>query len=199
MASLLIDSHYFPPLTYLSSLSHTTHCYFYIYDRFQKMTFRNRCVIAGANGPITLSVPLKGGRDQKGFLKEIEIDQNTAWQSNHWKSICSCYNHSPWFDHYRESLRPFFEKEYRLLADLNLEVFGWVLQQLQWPLNFSISDLPDGHYHDLRNAFTPKKLKTLGTPFTYHQVFQERIGFQPHLSVLDLLFCTGPRAGELLK
>ena len=36
-------------------------------------------------------------------------------------------------------------------------------------------------------------------PFTYGQVFEERLGFLPNLSILDLLFCCGPNAKVLLK
>jgi hypothetical protein len=31
-------------------------------------------------------------------------------------------------------------------------------------------------------------------PRSYWQVFQHRYGFQPNLSILDLLFCMGPEA-----
>ena len=32
-----------------------------------------------------------------------------------------------------------------------------------------------------------------------HQVFEEKIGFHPNLSVMDLLFCVGPQSSDLLK
>ncbi|HUR10243.1 MAG TPA: WbqC family protein [Flavitalea sp.] len=199
MIPILVEYQYFPSLTYLAALSHSTHIIFYTYDQFRKMSFRNRCVIAGANGPLLLTVPLKGGRDQKSFSKEIEIDNRIRWQSSHWKSICSAYNHSPWFDQYRDSLQPIFENQYQLLNDLSLDVFEWILNQLGWHFTHTSGDVPDREFIDLRNTFTPKNTRVNPIPYVYRQVFQERIGFLPNLSVIDLIFCIGPRAGELLK
>jgi hypothetical protein len=36
-------------------------------------------------------------------------------------------------------------------------------------------------------------------PLKYRQVFEERIGFIPNLSILDLIFCEGKRAAEMLN
>ena len=33
----------------------------------------------------------------------------------------------------------------------------------------------------------------------YPQVFEEKTGFIPNLSVLDLIFCVGPQAGFVLE
>jgi hypothetical protein len=53
---------------------------------------------------------------------------------------------------------------------------------------------------DWRNKLTPKLLQSdAGTPVLYHQVFEERIGFIPHLSILDLLFCEGKNARRILE
>jgi hypothetical protein len=52
---------------------------------------------------------------------------------------------------------------------------------------------------DWRNKLTPKSIQTgFPNPVRYHQVFEERIGFIPHVSILDLLFCEGKNARHIL-
>lgn len=54
---------------------------------------------------------------------------------------------------------------------------------------------------DGRGAVNEKNnsLSPTGRTIKYHQVFEERNGFLPGMSVLDLLFCEGNRAVEILK
>ena len=197
---VFIEYQYFPPVTLFSYLKGFSHCIFFEYDEFRKMSFRNRCVIAGANGPINLTVPVRGGRNQRILSKEVEIDNRIAWQLNHWKSICSCYNHSPWFEHYKHSLLEIFETRYEKLIDLNLAAFRWTIAQLNISTTWETGSVPvDKAFEDLRNRLMPKLLTALPTNVEYRQVFQEQIGFLPHLSILDLLFCTGMKAHSILE
>jgi hypothetical protein len=56
---------------------------------------------------------------------------------------------------------------------------------------------------DFRYVIHPKRpddvLSTLGLERPYYQVFSDRFGFTPHLSVLDLLFNEGPDSLLWLK
>src|SRR5687767_11903066 len=141
MSIVVSEYQYFPPITWFSGLSLPTHCIFYRYDDFRKMSFRNRCVIAGASGPMNLSVPVAGGRNIRLATTEVMIDNRLPWQSNHWKSITSCYNHAPWFEQYRESCREIFENTYERLVDLNRSAFEWVVTQLKVPLTWEEGEL----------------------------------------------------------
>lgn len=200
MSKLVSEYHYFSPVTWFSGLPSSTHCIFFKYDEFRKMSFRNRCVIAGANGPINLSVPIAGGRNIRILSNEVLIDNRLPWQMNHWKSICSCYNHAPWFEAYRDGCQEIFETRYERLVDLNRAIFEWVLQQLKWSFTWEEGVVPEeSEWRDYLNKFTPKKMKEIPVKVKYGQVFQERTGFLPHLSILDMLFCTGPGARALLK
>jgi hypothetical protein len=199
MSLLVSEYHYFSPVTWFSALPPASHCIFFKYDEYRKMSFRNRCVIAGANGPINLSVPILGGRNIRILTNEIMIDNRLPWQNNHWKSICSCYNHAPWFEEYGGGCKKIFETRYERLADLNRAVFEWVLIQIKWPLTWEEGEVNDRTgWISYLNKFVPKKMKDIPATVRYRQVFQERTGFLPHLSILDLLFCAGPLAGELL-
>ena len=202
---LVTDCHYFSPAIFFKKAVNFSHVKIDVYDTCRKMTFRNRCVIAGANGPIILSVPLEDGRDQKKPVKDVRIARGTDWQGQHWKTIVSCYNRSPWFEFYREELESFYRQSYQWLADWNMACAGWMFKKLGFPVELSLTtefqrEYPGPGYLDWRNKLLPKTIRQdFPEAVIYRQVFEERLGFIPHLSVLDLLFCEGKNAANLLS
>jgi len=95
-------------------------------ESFEKQTFRNRCLIKAngrmANGEcVTLTVPVKKV-EHKQLTKDIEISYQTRWQHQHWITLVSAYQHTPYFMYFADYLRPFYEKEYKWLLDLNDEM-----------------------------------------------------------------------------
>ena len=197
--TLLADLQYFSPSIFFFHLSKFKYCVFDQYEHFQKMSFRNRCTLLGGNGPIVLSVPLDGGRNQKNVMRDVRILNKEKWQDRHWKTITSCYNKSPWFENFRDSLEALFLKKHEFLVDWNLTCFYWVADKLSINTTCSLSveyiekyDLTN--YEDWRGKLIPS---TINQEFPvnerYPQVFEDRFGFVPNLSVLDYLFCVGPR------
>jgi len=199
---IVYDLQYFPPVSFFSTLFGETYFYLDIYEVYRKMTFRNRCLIAGAQGIISLSVPLQQGRNQQIPMNEVRISDTEQWQSRHFKSIRSAYNRSPYFDFYQDELAAIYRRPFDLLADWNISCLEWVKEKLAWhaDIRFTESALPyqsDG-ITDLRNRVLPKNYMEWN-PVKYRQVFEERTGFFPNLSILDLLFNCGPRTSELLS
>jgi len=94
---IVSELQYFPPLSFFSTLYRETYVDLDIYEIYRKMSFRNRCLIAGAQGIIHLSVPLLDGRNQQLPMNEVLISDTEKWQSRHFKSIRSAYNRSPFF------------------------------------------------------------------------------------------------------
>jgi len=166
------------------------------------MSFRNRCSIAGSNGVINLSVPLEKGRSQKLLLKDVKISYTENWQEQHWRSISACYGNSPFFEFYKEGLFELFQKKHAYLIDLNWQNLEWVnkrlklIAQIEKTDDFQIN--PPQNYHDARNSIKPNTIHEVKQIITYQQVFEDRIGFKPHLSILDLMFCNGPASKSLL-
>jgi hypothetical protein len=196
----LAEIQYFPPISFFKISYSETYIYLDQYEHYRKMSFRNRCLIAGANGIISLSVPLLQGREQRAPVNEVRIAGSEDWQARHWKSIRSAYNRSPFFDHYHDELEALFRRRFMLLADWDLECLKWVKEKLGWPPEIRLTE-PErqpGPWEDHRNQVLPKNYMQQ-TPLRYRQVFEERTGFYPNLSILDLLFNTGKRAGELLR
>ncbi len=199
---LIVDLQYFPPISFFSTLFKYLHVEIDIYEPYRKMTFRNRCIIAGAEGIVGLSVPLELGRNQRKPLTEVMISNTENWQTAHWKAMKSCYNRSPFFEFYRDELEGIYGGSFAKLADWNLRCLGWVIKKLIWEGEWKITDSPVAFESrgadDLRDRVLPKNYMQWD-PVQYRQVFHERTGFLPNLSILDLLFNTGPQAGDLLR
>jgi hypothetical protein len=153
-------------------------------------------MIAGGEGKIRLSIPLQSGRETKQVYKDIKISQEYKWQEQHLKTIVSCYKRSPWFEYYQDSLETLYQTKFMFLWDWNLECLNWVLQKMNMIKDFDIIDLG---FSDLENnPFIFRKAIDL-PEVKYNQVFQERIGFQSGVSILDLLFCEGKEAVGILR
>jgi len=170
-------------------------------EHFEKMTFRNRYRVGGANNSILLSVPLVNGRNQHTQMKDVQIYNSEQWQVQHWRTLTSVYRRSPYFEHYEPTLKPLFETRYDLLIDFNRAGVAWAKQQLGIRFEMKETTVFQKDYPpevtDLR--FLKPLKPQAGTFPKYYQVFEDRIGFQPNLSILDLLFSEGPGAVGLLK
>ena len=202
MSQLIIEYQYFGTISAINTLFQLSNIEFEVCETFQKMSFRNRMVVAGSNGLVHLSVPLEKGRDQKQLIKDIRISYSLPWQQQHWRTIESCYNRSPFYEYYRDWLETFFTRKPVFLLDLNREILEWLVKVLKPSGRVSetqdfILEYPAG-VTDLRSRWLPKNFQDEGSAIRYLQVFEDRIGFQPNLSILDLLFCTGPQAHSLL-
>lgn len=198
----VFELQYFPPVTFFTTSLEETYLYLDIYEIYRKMSFRNRCIITGAQGIISLSVPLENGRNQHIPMQEVRISNTGKWQSHHFKSIRSAYNRSPFFDFYQDELSGIFEQPFELLMDWNISCLAWVIKKLNrgQELRYTNSAIPyqGESIEDHRNIVLPKNYMNW-SPVQYRQVFEERTGFLPNLSILDLLFNSGPGAYELLR
>ena len=167
-------------------------------EHFEKMTTRNRYPIAGANNSILLSVPLVNGRNQHVPMADVRIHNETRWQVQHWRTLVSVYKRSPYFEYYEPTLQPLFEQPFTHLTDFNKAGILWAKKQLGLKFELQETETYIKEYPadiaDLRNL----KNITKTTP-KYYQVFEDRIGFLPNLSILDLLFCEGPAAVDALR
>jgi hypothetical protein len=202
---VLVDSQYFYGVDAYKNLYHASHIKIDVYENFRKMSFRNRCRIAGANGRIDLNIPVEGGRDQRRPMKDLKISYREDWQRRHWGAIFSAYGRSPWFEHYREELKNLYEKRVGFLVDWNTQTFEWANKKLGKSPGLSFTEnyrknYPSGEFLDLRNEFMPRNdaRNLLQNLPKYHQVFEHKNGFLPGLSILDLLCCEGPGAAGIL-
>jgi hypothetical protein len=202
---LRAELQYFPPVISFITLLKYKDVDFCLYGPWMRQRFRNRMILAGANGLLVLSIPLEGGRNQKGIYRDIRIDHGGDWQKRHWRSLFSAYGKSPWYFQYADSLEALYRVREKFLVDWNLRCLEWTAGVLRLPAPGQWVDTRDEgrsgqEVFDCSDLVLPSNFQdpSLGPFPRYSQVFEDRIGFQPDLSILDLLFCAGPRSLDIL-
>ncbi len=193
--TVLIDLQYLPNINWILTSIKYKNVKFSLSDISQKMSFRNKCYVVGSNGLITLSIPLQGGRDKKQKLKDIRINNDYQWQILHWKTIQSCYKKSPYFDHFEYVFKPFFQNHFEFLYDFNFKMISKIFSICKLETELSLEpqlnlDTENTEIHDLRNSITPKNYLE-NDCIKYLQVFEDKVGFKPNMSILDLLMNDG--------
>ena len=197
-STALLSSAYFPPVQWMQKLHIYNKVYVERNDNFCKQTYRNRCVIATANGVQALTVPIERFEGAKCPMRDIRISDHGEWRHLHWNAIVSAYGESPFFDYYADDLRPFFERKWKYLFDFNMEIVDKLCELLDVRPHISLTDTyADAALlgaDDLRDVIRPKHpaADPLFTPRPYYQVYASRHGFQSNMSVLDLLCNEGP-------
>jgi len=174
---------------------------FEVEDNYQKQTYRNRTHITHTNGRLLLNIPIKHSKDgTRQKTKDVRVENDFPWQSQHWKSLQTAYRTSPFFEFYEDDLEHLFTKPVEKLMDHNLEIFGVISELIGLDISTSETDQYQVHsnYFDLRTLVVSKSEKPQNfTP--YAQVFQGNHGFLPNLSILDLLFNEGPNTLHYLE
>ena len=224
MKTTLLSTAYLPPIEYILKCMQGP-VTLEVCEHYIKQTYRNRSLIATANGVQALSIPVVHISSKMPIL-DVRIDYATPWQRLHWKTLDTAYNSSPYFLYFQDYIRPFYEKKYEFLFDFNLELMQVILKlfgkdfQPQRTSKFiadysrrdnnrqddstikvgSSTPLEDSKQwddvEDLRHAIHPKRCREAGYPFphpAYTQIFEDRIGFVPNLSIVDYLFNEGNR------
>ena len=202
MSTALLQTTYFGPIQWYQKLYRYDQTLIEQYDSYQKQTYRNRCVIATANGLQALTVPVEHNVQRSMFnvqCKDLRISDHNQWRRVHWNALQSAYSESPFFDYYADDIRPFFEKKYEFLVDFNETIRQTVCDlldihpQVSYTSDFSRQPSDVDDYREVINAKHPQPDEDF-QPRRYWQVFEGKHGFQANLSILDLLFNMGNEA-----
>lgn len=200
MASLFIPT-YFSPIVQYAEIYKADTVVLEVEDNYQKQTYRNRCYIYGANGKLSLNIPVKHP-NQKIRLKtkDILVENDFPWQSKHFKSLQSAYRSSPFFEFLEDDLAVLFNKKYKYLLDINIDTYMFVYETLELDNNTKKTTFyqVNPKQKDCRNLALDKKGVRVKQK-KYVQVFDDKYGFIPNLSILDLLFMEGSNAVSYLE
>lgn len=196
---VLLPIFYLPPISWFSVfLNDETEILFEQFEHFPKQTYRNRTNIYGANGKLSLIIPIK--HTGKRVLNEIEISYAEDWQNLHWKSIRTAYQSSPYFEFYEDRLKKIYDSEEKSLLKFNQASLRIILEILKsekaYSLNNEYIKLPEET--DMREKFSAKQESEFEMD-EYYQTFSDKHGFMKDLSILDLLCNKGPESLTYIK
>ncbi|MDR0962832.1 MAG: WbqC family protein [Mediterranea sp.] len=197
-----LSTAYLAPIQYYSKLLRYDRVYVEQYDHYVKQSYRNRCIIAAPGGELSLTVPIVKPDSGDMLMRDIRISDHGNWRHLHWYALTSAYNHTPFFEYYKDDFAPFYEQKYTFLIDFNEALCRQVCSLIDiQPLvertaSYHIAPLPGAD--DFRERIHPKKaFRTEDSDFVprpYYQLFEQRHGFLPNLSIVDLLFNMGPES-----
>ncbi len=195
----LFSLSYWGPISYYAKLIRYEEVVLEQFDNFQKQSYRNRCYIDGPNGALMLNLSID--HLHKGLMKETRIAPEQNWSQQHWQALQTSYNNSPFFDSLAPEIQSFYEHAPAHLAEVNLASTRLVLKWLRADVKLHLSESWQATWpeiQDHRQDFSPKK-RSFVQAKPYPQVFDHKHGFQPELSILDLIFNEGPAAYDYLQ
>lgn len=203
MSEPLIESQCLPPIPSLQRFFQKKTVWIEVHENYQKRSFRNRFQLAGPNGVERFSIPLAKGKNQGQQISQVQIAYDDDWIRTLSGMFQTNYGSAPFYEHYIQGLMSIFLKEEPLLLDLNMNLLTWVIKVIKVDISIKTTIVyepnPLNDYQDLRNEITPKSLNSQESTLIYNQVYEEKHGFIPNLSILDMIMCCGPESASLLQ
>ena len=203
--TLLLAAAYLGPVDFYARLYGCNKVCIEQWDHYVKQTYRNRCRILAAGGVVqTLTVPVVKPEYEKMPYKDIRISDHGDWRHLHWQALVSAYRNSPYFEYYEEDFLPFYTRKYEFLLDFNLSLQEMICKLIGIETDVELTshyiDAAEAKfYRDYREIADPGRKDCTINVGPYYQVFPTSEGFQPNLSIVDLLFNMGPESLIVLR
>ena len=213
---MLLTTAYFPPVSWFAAVAKSftlspdrvipSVVWLEACENYQKQSWRNRCRILTAGGTEDLRVPVvhEGGTYQLP-IRQIRVDYTEPWVVRTQRAIDSAYESSAYYEYYRDEVFALMDRRPETLWELNLSLIRFFLAKTGIAADIRLTESweREAAGEDLRYVIHPKRpdpvLARLGLEKPYFQVFSGKFGFQPNLSVMDLLFNEGPDSILWLK
>ena len=190
---------WFPPTEYFALLAKYSSVYIEACENYQKQSYRNRCRIYAADGPQALNFPVRH-RDGTFNLpiREIEVDYSTPWVEKAERCIETAYRSSAFFEYYRDELFAILDAHPATLWELDMRIIRFFLDRIGLRTELVPTTEFAAEHVDIHPKRPNAILQENGLDRPYYQVFADRHGFVPNLSVMDLLFNEGPASIDYL-
>lgn len=199
---------------------------FVVYDdiQFTRRDWRNRNQIKTATGRQWLTVPVRyGPRGQ--LIRDTLVDDAQPWPAHHARALQLSYARAPHYAAYRDPLLALLDQPFATISQLNVALIEWVMSQLAitTPLRRSEELVPQGRRTErlidvLRKVgatayvsgptasaylevdqFAAAGIGLEYKAYDYPEYPQLWGAFEPHVSILDLLFNCGAESRQWLK
>ena len=182
--SVLLATAYLPPIEFITQCLRFQNVVIEQFETYPKQTYRNRCVIATANGLLDLSIPIKKPNGNHTLTRDIEIDFSSRWTQVHWRAITSAYTQSPYFMHYSDALESLYNDPPKRLLEFNAALLKLIFKYLKTEINLSFTTeyaIDPENVSDFRQAIHPKHtISYPGKPLSfmeYTQTFSNKYSF----------------------
>lgn len=190
---------YFGSILYYRELVRHEHVFIETREHFPKQSYRNRCDILGADGILSLSIPVKKPNGSKSPTLEVELANNENWRARHWRAIKSAYQSAPYFDYYGVEVFQLLHAEHNRLIDLNESITKAIFEWLDIDVVLErTTDFFPIQSNDPRELLVDKNRNNEYVTAPYIQVFPSAESFTGNISILDAVMCEGPLARNLL-
>ena len=192
--SHIFPTAYLPSIEYVSLFLKTDDASIELFETYQKQSCRTRTNVMTANGVQTLTIPVIKTNGNHTLTKDIEISYKESWQQIHLRCLESAYRKSAYFDYYFPYFEKIYKQKFNTLVELNDFCLKTILKILKAKKDYSFTTdferITDEN--DYRVSLSKGTNKIEMKP--YYQVFADRHGFIPNLSIVDLLFNEGPNS-----
>jgi len=215
---------YLPWLGYFHKMYQSDAFVFLDNVQYKKREYQNRNRIRTKSGDIWLTVPVMKDVDPYPKISSVRVDNSQSWQKKHWRAASLNYSRAPYFKKYGNYFEEIYKKEWKMLADLNIEIVKYMAQSigierpvyLESQLNITtkntmriidicgalkadtyLSGIGGKEYLD-ETQFNASGIKLVYQDFRHPRYPQCYEPFLPYMSAIDLLFNCGDSSLKVL-